>query len=111
LVYGDTNSTLAGALAAVKLHLAIAHVEAGLRSFNRRMPEEINRLVTDHLARWLFCPTQTAVDNLRAEGMTTGIWQVGDVMVDTLNHNLPIALGRIVRILTSQDESLGEVSK
>lgn len=94
LVYGDTNSTLAGALAAAKLHIPIAHVEAGLRSFNRRMPEEINRLLTDHLARWLFCPTQTAVDNLRAEGVTTGVWLVGDVMLDALNHNLPLAQGR-----------------
>ena len=94
LVYGDTNSTLAGALAAVKLHIPIAHVEAGLRSFNRRMPEEINRLLTDHVACWLFCPTQTAVDNLRAEGVTEGVWLVGDVMVDALNHNLPLALDR-----------------
>ena len=94
LLYGDTNSTLAGALAAAKLHLPVAHVEAGLRSFNQRMPEEINRQLTDHLARWLFCPTQTAVDNLRAEGVTTGIWLVGDVMVDALNHNLPLARDR-----------------
>jgi len=94
LVYGDTNSTLAAALSAAKLHIPVAHVEAGLRSFNRRMPEEINRLLTDHLARWLFCPTQTAVDNLRAEGVTTGVWQVGDVMVDAMNYYLPIAQSR-----------------
>jgi len=94
LVYGDTNSTLAGALSAAKLNIPIAHVEAGLRSFNRRMPEEINRLLTDHLARWLFCPTQTAVDNLQAEGLTNGVWQVGDVMVDALNYNLSIAQSR-----------------
>jgi UDP-GlcNAc3NAcA epimerase len=94
LVYGDTNSTLAGALASAKLHVPVAHVEAGLRSFNRHMPEEINRLLADHVARWLFCPTQTAVDNLRAEGVTSGVWNVGDVMVDALNDNLSLARRR-----------------
>jgi UDP-N-acetylglucosamine 2-epimerase len=94
LVYGDTNSTLAGALAAVKLHIPVAHIEAGLRSFNRRMPEEINRVLTDHVSRWLFCPTQTAMDNLCAEGIEQGAHLVGDVMVDAMRHNLPIATER-----------------
>ncbi len=82
VVYGDTNSTLAASLAASKLHIPVAHVEAGLRSFNRRMPEEINRLVTDHLCMLHFCPTTTAVANLAAEGVTEGVHHVGDVMYD-----------------------------
>lgn len=84
LVYGDTNSTLAGALTAAKLHIPVAHVEAGLRSFNRRMPEEINRVVTDHISELLFCPTQTSVDNLAKEGISAGVHRVGDVMYDCI---------------------------
>lgn len=86
LIYGDTNSTLAGAVAASKLHVPIAHVEAGLRSFNMRMPEEINRILSDRISSLLFCPTLTAEANLRAEGLVAGIHNVGDVMYDVALH-------------------------
>ncbi len=91
MVYGDTNSTLAGALAAAKRHIPVAHVEAGLRSFNKKMPEEINRVLTDHISDLLFCPTKTAVENLKREGITQGVHLVGDVMYDSVLYNVQLA--------------------
>ena len=84
IVYGDTNSTLAGALAAAKLHLPVAHIEAGLRSFNRVMPEEINRVLTDHVSTWLFAPSELSRDQLAQEGIQAGVHVVGDIMYDAL---------------------------
>ncbi len=107
LVYGDTNSTLAGALTASKLHIPLAHVEAGLRSFDRAMPEEVNRVVADQLSNLLFCPTGTAVDNLKREGIASNphidqhIYEVGDVMYDAALHNLALAEAHAASLLTS----------
>jgi UDP-N-acetylglucosamine 2-epimerase len=94
LVYGDTNSTLAGALAAAKLHRKVAHVEAGLRSFNREMPEEVNRVLADHVSDLLLCPTRTATENLSREGITQGVHLVGDVMADAVFQHRTIAQQR-----------------
>ncbi len=102
LLYGDTNSTVAGALAAAKLHIPVTHVEAGLRSFNRAMPEELNRVVTDHLADLLLCPSQTAVQNLASEGIVNGVHLVGDVMFESLMFAAERAQGRS-RILLELD--------
>lgn len=91
LLYGDTNSTLAGALAASKLLIPVFHVEAGLRSYDMKMPEEQNRVLTDHLSSLLFCPTQTAVNNLKTENIVEGVYNVGDIMLDSVIANLKIA--------------------
>jgi UDP-GlcNAc3NAcA epimerase len=91
LVYGDTNSTLAGALCAAEADVPVAHVEAGMRSFDRRMPEELNRVLTDHASRVLLCSTETAVENLRREGIEDGVHLVGDVMADVALAFLPVA--------------------
>ncbi|MDH7513626.1 MAG: UDP-N-acetylglucosamine 2-epimerase (non-hydrolyzing) [Clostridiales bacterium] len=98
LVYGDTNTTLAGALTAVKLQIPIAHVESGLRSYNRRMPEEINRVLTDRISDLLFCPTRNSVENLRKEGIELGVYNTGDVMLDAFLAYSQLAL-RKSRIL------------
>ena len=90
IIYGDTNSTLAGALTAAKLNIPIVHIEAGLRSFNRTMPEEINRIIADRLSTILSCPTQTAVQNLHNEGITDGVINTGDVMYDAILHFKPL---------------------
>lgn len=101
LVYGDTNSTLAGALVAAKLKIKIIHVEAGLRSFNKDMPEEINRIVTDHLSSMHLCPTDSAVANLKKEGIVENVFNVGDVMNDMIR----IAIERGVVVKNSMYES------
>ncbi len=93
VVYGDTNSTLSGALAASKLNIPVAHIEAGLRSFNKQMPEEINRILTDHVSSFLFCPTLKAVEHLRNEGITNGVFHVGDVMYDAARQAAQLTEG------------------
>ncbi len=94
VVQGDTNSTFAGALAAAKLHIPVAHVEAGLRSFDMEMPEEVNRVMTDHISTFLMAPTERAVGHLRAEGITEGVHLVGNTVVDALSQNLEVALAK-----------------
>jgi len=106
LVYGDTNSTLADALAVCKLRIPLAHVEAGMRSFNREMPEEQNRVLTDHCADLLFCPTQTAVNNLAREGITEGVHLVGDTMYDAV-----LQFGEIARRCSTILKDLGLIAK
>lgn len=103
VVYGDTNSTLAGALAAAKLHIPVAHVEAGLRSFNRRMPEEINRVTVDHLSDLLLCPSRTSVKNLATEGIAKNVHLVGDIMLDVLNWARARIAARPSEILSQLD--------
>lgn len=88
IVYGDTNSTLAGALVASKLHIPIAHIEAGLRSYNRQMPEEINRVLTDHISQWMFCPSEVSVQNLKREGLSNGVYVIGDLMKDLIDFTI-----------------------
>jgi UDP-GlcNAc3NAcA epimerase len=124
LVYGDTNSTLAGALTAAKLHIPIAHIEAGLRSFNRQMPEEINRVVTDTLSSYLFCPTEEAVHNLKQEGMVNQVYNVGDVMYDVALHyrqkasleseilkTLDLRLGEYLLVTCHREENTNSLSR
>lgn len=112
IVYGDTNSTLAGALAAAKMHIPVFHIEAGLRSFNRDMPEELNRVLTDHASALLFAPTQTAVDNLAREGFSQEtVLFSGDVMLDNVLHYTPLALNNSKLKTQSPDFILATVHR
>jgi len=108
LVFGDTNSTIAGALTAAKLHIPVAHIEAGLRSYDRTMPEEVNRVLTDHISDLLFAPTQAAVDNLAREGITEGVRLVGDVRVDVLIGIVERARTQQARLFAQTGLSAGE---
>jgi UDP-GlcNAc3NAcA epimerase len=112
LLHGDTNSTLAGAIAAAKLNIPIAHVEAGLRSYNKTMPEEINRVVTDRVSTLLFCPTETAIKNLAAEGITEGVYETGDVMFDAslFYHDLAREKSTVMQRLGLKNRSFGLVT-
>ena len=106
IVLGDTNSTIAGSLAASKLHIKIAHVEAGLRSFNKLMPEEINRILTDHCSDFLLCPTDNAIKNLKDENITKGVFFTGDIMLEAYNQNINIAKEKsgILKEMNLEDE-------
>lgn len=108
LVFGDTNSTIAAALAAAKIHIPVAHIEAGLRSYDRKMPEEINRVMTDHLSTLLFPPTQVAVENLKKEGITQGVHLVGDVRVDVVMETVPRAKPRQAALFAQTKLKSGE---
>jgi UDP-GlcNAc3NAcA epimerase len=108
LVFGDTNSTIAAALAAAKIHIPVAHIEAGLRSYDRKMPEEINRVMTDHLSTLLFPPTQVAVENLKKEGITKGVHLVGDVRVDVVLDTIPRAKPRQAALFADTHLKSGE---
>jgi UDP-N-acetylglucosamine 2-epimerase len=108
LVFGDTNSTIAAALAAAKIHIPVAHIEAGLRSYDRKMPEEINRVMTDHLSTLLFPPTQVAVENLKKEGITQGVHLVGDVRVDVVMETVPRAKPRQAALFAETRLKAGE---
>ncbi len=108
LVYGDCNSTLAAALAAAKLALPLDHIEAGLRSFKKHMPEEINRVLTDRLSDLLFCPTPTAVEHLRGEGLTQGVHMVGDVMCDAVERQLALSMATNPTALHLQGKAVDE---
>lgn len=112
LIYGDTNSTLAGALAAAKLHIPVAHVEAGLRSFNMRMPEEINRVLADRVSSLLFCPTETAVVNLGREGIEEGVHKVGDVMYDAslFYRRIAVEKSRVLQRLSLESDAYALVT-
>lgn len=117
LVYGDTNSTLAAAVCAAKLGIPIAHVEAGLRSFNRAMPEEINRVLTDHVSKFLFCPTESAVQNLKKEGITQIVENVGDIMYEAALHygnraeSLSLLTPALRKLFDSQDYVLATIHR